>query len=406
MKVAYIMPHSYEYLFPEAVRSHLDPNFLDESILTKLDNYENRFCRASLIAGIEPTLYYFSNLTKRAEEFAHRDGYLMKKIPVNLRRGRLGSYGWEYSFSLLKHLSNDSFDLAFVFTYALNSLVWMDMYDLIAFHSKIKQYPLVARHGGGTANCYYRNNYSLPGRKLTKKIGLDFAARVIVGSKNEYRVLKENMKLPESKLIYLQDPVDLARFHPIDRTIACQRLSKDQRKRYVLYVGRLERNKGIQHLTNIFPRLKGLYPNLVLIIVGYGDYKAQLQMRALEVGVRDDVSFEGPVFDDALPHYYNIAEVLVLPSYAEAQPNVLQEALACNLPSVATHVGGIPDVLDDGIGLMVPPTDEDSLFRGIRDVLDGRFSINQEKRTKLLGAWQIDNFARTLKKIYSDIIWT
>ena len=64
------------------------------------------------------------------------------------------------------------------------------------------------------------------------------------------------------------------------------------------------------------------------------------------------------------------ADVVTLPSYMEGCPNVILEALACGRPVVATHVGGIPEIMDDECGLLVPPREPAALAQALASVLD------------------------------------
>jgi glycosyltransferase involved in cell wall biosynthesis len=404
MRVAYVMPHSYEYLFPNEIAKMNSPDEFDTSIMAKSDNCENKYCKASLIVGIEPVFYYLSSTARSAAGFTHRDGYTMKRVPIDLKRRGYGKYGWELSFRLLNELSNDAIDAALVFTYALNPLLPLDMYDLLAIGSKVSGYPMVARHGGDSARCLFLGKRSVPGRALTKKTTLRMAARIVLASRSEYLFLSRDMKLERGKLVFLQDPVDLGRFRAgLSREAACRRLDKDPNRRYVLYVGRLVFPKGIQHLLNVMPRIKKVYKNVSLLIVGYGELEKPLKRLVEQLGLRDEVSFEGLVLHDLLPMYYSLADVFVLPSHDESAPNVLQEAVACNVPCVSTTVGGIPYILRDNLGILVEPGDEGGLFQAIMSVLDGKFKPNQEARKKLLNEWEITNFGQKLRVLWEQV---
>ena len=138
MKIAYVMPHSYEYLYPKEMSKFKSPDELDYKILCNSDDYEHKICKATQITDMEPYFYYFSSCTKNSREFIHKYGYKMKKVPVDLKKGKYGNYGWEFSYTILKELSRNDFDLIFVFTYVLNMLLPIDMYDIIAIYCKKK----------------------------------------------------------------------------------------------------------------------------------------------------------------------------------------------------------------------------------------------------------------------------
>jgi glycosyltransferase involved in cell wall biosynthesis len=404
MKVAYVEPHCFEHLFPEEA-CRLSPEQFDRSILAQLDHISNRYCHASLSVGIDTTLYFLSSFVNRTVQFSHRDGYRIKKVPVDLTRGRLGTYGWDYSFSLINELSRDQPDLILIFSYAVNPAVLLDMYDIMAVWSRMKGIPLVARHGGGTAKCWFRGKRSIPGRIFTKKMALKIAARIIVPSRLEYAALKDDLNIDATKLVYLPNSVDLTKFNSeLPRDKACNLLHKDPHKKYVLFVGRLQPHKGPQHLIAVLPSLKEINPNITLLLVGSADFRGDLQARTVRLGVQKDVHFEGFVFHDKLFLYYRIADVFVLPSQREGTPSVLQEAVSCGVPCVASNVGGNQDILSEGVGILVPAQDEDALLCGIRRVLEGDFRLDETRRAKLLEMWDQGTFPSRLKKIFEDIL--
>lgn len=242
---------------------------------------------------------------------------------------------------LVKQLTTDAPDLTFAFHYALNALYPLDMYDILALYCKKNKYPLIARHGGNSAQClvlngrYTMNNPTLKayfyGRQLIKKSTLNMADKIIVASQREFLILRDYLKIERGKLVLLKDPVDFNNFYEIPREIAAKKLDKDPTKKYVLFVGRMDRGKGIQHIISVLPELIKIYPNIVFLIVGTGPFENEIRRLVREKKLQDNVCIEGLVFHDSLKFYYNIADVFVLPSYGEGTPVVIQEALACNI---------------------------------------------------------------------------
>ena len=403
MKIAYVMPHSYEYLYPREMSEFNSPNDLDYKILCNSGDCEHKICKATQLAGMEPIFYYFSNCTKNKMDFIHKYGHKMKKIPVNLKKGRYGNYGWEFSYTLLKELSKDDLDLVFIFSYVVNCLLPLDMYDILALYCKKNKYPLIARHGGGSAKCLIKG-HPLFYRQWIKKLTLNMADKIVVPSQREFSVLKDDLKIKEDRLVFLKDPVDFANFYEMPKEVAASNLNKDPTKKYIIFVGRIDKGKGIHHIINILPKLIKNHPDIVFLIVGYGPFENDLRRLVTDKNLQDYVSFEGLVFHDSMKFYYNIADVFCLPSYSEGTPNVLQEAVTCNTPSVGTNVGGNPDMLSDNVGLIIQPKDDTKLFESIKRILDGKFEINQEKRKRLLNEWSMENIGQRLKEIYEDVL--
>ena len=143
----------------------------------------------------------------------------------------------------------------------------------------------------------------------------------------------------------------------------------------VLFVGRLVERKGVAHLIEAIARLGSLGPRLE--IVGEGPERPGLEALAERLGVADRVVFRGKIPPDELQASYARAAVCVLPSVLDARGDteglgvVLLEAMNHATPVIASRVGGIPDVVEDGVsGLLVPPGDAAALAAAVRRLRD------------------------------------
>jgi len=139
----------------------------------------------------------------------------------------------------------------------------------------------------------------------------------------------------------------------------------------ILFVGRLEKRKGVKYLLGAYQQVKREIGNLRLIIVGPGTilrrkYERQVRRTGLE-----DVVFVGHVSYDELPRYYKAADVFCAPATGrESFGIVLLEAMALGKPIVATNIEGYSNVLTDGAeGLLVPPEDEERLAQALITLL-------------------------------------
>jgi glycosyltransferase involved in cell wall biosynthesis len=133
-------------------------------------------------------------------------------------------------------------------------------------------------------------------------------------------------------------------------------------------VARLEHEKGHRTLLEAWPRVLAQVPDAYLLVVGEGHLRADLEQLAADLGIADRVVFVGR--RDDIPAVTAALDVAVLPSYREAQGIVVLEAMALSRPIVATRVGGIPEMIEDGVsGLLVPPHDAPALAAAIARLL-------------------------------------
>jgi glycosyltransferase involved in cell wall biosynthesis len=129
-------------------------------------------------------------------------------------------------------------------------------------------------------------------------------------------------------------------------------------------VARLEAEKGHRTLVDGWPVVLESHPDARLLIVGEGSERNSLEAQAASLGISDRVVFTGRRED--VPAVTAALDVAVLPSYREAQGLSVLEAMALSRPVVASNVGGIPEMIEDGVsGLLVPPGDCDALAGAI-----------------------------------------
>jgi glycosyltransferase involved in cell wall biosynthesis len=152
---------------------------------------------------------------------------------------------------------------------------------------------------------------------------------------------------------------------------ALQRLAHDRSAIVIGYVGRLARDKGIDHLWDAWTALRELYPRVHLLLVGSWEAEAKVSAECRN-GLESDprVHILGHV-EDVVP-YYRLMSFCVFPSFgSEGFPNAPMEAAAMHLPVIATRVVGSIDAVEDGVtGVLVPPRDTRALLEAIRAYLD------------------------------------
>jgi glycosyltransferase involved in cell wall biosynthesis len=186
----------------------------------------------------------------------------------------------------------------------------------------------------------------------------------------------------------------------------------------VLFVGRLTPHKGVDQL------LQALPAGAFLRIVGSTGHDPRLPereypelLKALAAG--QDVEFAGPVADAELPRLYRAARVLVLPSVevtcygrriaiSELLGLAVLEAMASGTPVIASHLGGLPEIVEDGVtGFLVPPGDRSALRDRLGQVLadDGLArTLGEQARARVLERYTWDRVAERCLATYQELI--
>src|SRR5438094_5494528 len=146
-----------------------------------------------------------------------------------------------------------------------------------------------------------------------------------------------------------------------------------ENRKVILFVGRIVREKGIFTLLEALDELRNRGKNVSLVFVGEGPLKEDLAKEILWRKLSDRVKLAGFVGEKKLVSLYNSSDAFVLPSHYEPFGMVALEAMASRIPVVVSDVGGLSEIIEDGItGVKVPASDPRALAEGILRVLDNR----------------------------------
>lgn len=210
-----------------------------------------------------------------------------------------------------------------------------------------------AEHGRDAADPHGLN----PKHNLLRRLLSPLIDRIVPVSHDLDRWLHEVVRIPAAKTLMINNGVDTARFY---RAPASTASPWPAGAIVIGTVARIQDIKNHRGLVEAFVALRAaqpaLAPRLRLSIVGDGPLMAQLKAQVAAAGLQDVVWLPGARADIAeLLHSFTI---FALPSLAEGTPVSLLEAMACALPVVASNVGGIPEVVSDGVqGALVPVAD-------------------------------------------------
>jgi glycosyltransferase involved in cell wall biosynthesis len=212
------------------------------------------------------------------------------------------------------------------------------------------------------------------------------AARVVAVS----RALGEQaaaLGVARDRIDIVTNGVDGELFHPRDRAASRAALGRaGDTRRWILFVGRVEADKGMLELAPAFTRVAAENPEAALIVIGDGKARAAMEDQLRPLG--DRVVFTGPRPFAEIPIWMGACDLLTLPSHHEGTPNVVLEALASGRRVVATRVGGIPDVVfRPELGALVPVGDAEALARALGEVLAAPYDGAAVAAVGARGGW-------------------
>jgi glycosyltransferase involved in cell wall biosynthesis len=175
----------------------------------------------------------------------------------------------------------------------------------------------------------------------------------------------------------------------------------------VLYAGMLTPLKGVHHLINAFDLIAEDFPSAQLVIVGKignKSYAADLREQISKCGLNDRVRFLGPQPQSQLAGLMAKASVLVLASTSEGFGRVIIEAMATGTPAIGSRVGGIPELIEDGVrGFLVPPGDENALAEKLRWILgnpEKASEMGTSGRAFVARFFSTENYLKGYKQIF------
>lgn len=231
--------------------------------------------------------------------------------------------------------------------------------------SRVLRLPAVLFAHGSDLNRYARQ--SGLARRLARW-SLARAVRTFSVSRELSRILEDEQGVEPDRITHR--PMGVAEdFSPGDRECERRALGLGPGPE-LLFVGDLTGDKGIRELLEALDELARRGLAVRLQVAGEGPLARELEQRAARPGDVPRVRRLGSLPASELARWYRGVDLLVLPSRAEGTPLVVMEALSSGLPVVASRVGGIPDLVDDGrTGLLVPPGDSRALARALEEVL-------------------------------------
>lgn len=243
-----------------------------------------------------------------------------------------------------------------------------------------------------------------PGPPPIKDKELIQQADVIVTNGESINEVRKNFR---KDAICVLPGVDHNLFKPIKNNIKEKYMISDNEK-LLLFIARLVPLKNLLFLIRTLAEVVKERENVKLLIVGEGPLEKQTQAWVKKLKVEEHVIFAGRVQNEQLPQYYSAADIFVMSSTYENFPNAILEAMSCELPVVATKVGGIPMQIKEGVnGFLVESGNVEQFKKKLIFLLDNEFlakEIGERNRQEVKEKYSWLESAKKLKAIYDSLL--
>jgi len=255
--------------------------------------------------------------------------------------------------------------------------------DIIHFHAGAGGIFFIKKLKSKTIVTTHTNNYMFQYRRLGKfskrllspleKCTYQIADRILSVSSYVKKNLIRDYQIPRFRIRVVPNGVNAGTFYPISNDF--------HNMKYILYVGRFDKRKGLEFLIEAVERLITAHPAIRLIVVGKGAYIKEIKTYIQNKDVRHHIVFLGWKDSQALNQLYNKATVYVMPSVVEGVGMTLLEAMACGCPVIATDSGGAVDIIQHNYnGLLVSYGDTAQLAASIDCLMTDKARRNRLKQ--------------------------
>lgn len=248
----------------------------------------------------------------------------------------------------------------------------------------------------------YRKRHLLIERKLSR-----FTDKIICCSKAVEDFVKNFEKITDNKTIVIYNGVDVERFSPKKKTASMRAESEMNKEAPVIgTVSSLTPHKGHEHLIDAASLVLETLPSAQFLIIGDGPLRQKLENQAKNRNIHHDVIFTGIRKD--IPEMLSLMDVFVLPSLSrEGLGIAIIEAMAAEKPVVATDIGGIPEVVNDGeTGFLVPPGDPEALAGAIIELLQNPHkakTMGEKGRARVKKKFTTKKMLSEIENVYQSL---
>jgi glycosyltransferase involved in cell wall biosynthesis len=268
------------------------------------------------------------------------------------------------------------------------------------FFSKKKKIPLIVTYHGDWDSSYgtylrrlfvYLSNIFITDRVLKQ-------ADVIISPSKSYIDQSKFLKKYREKIVVIPNGVELKEFDIMASKAECRkRMGFPENGKIILFFGFLSHYKGPDVLLDAYSKIRAEHPDTLLVFAGKGILMEKLKTTVKILHLEEHVKFLGYVDNSLKPVCYKACDIFCLPStmMTECYPLSILESMAAGVPVVASEIGGIPDIIQEGItGMLVNPNDSEDLQKKLIFLLQNEMYLENLK----------DNAMREIEKYSWDII--
>ncbi|MFW5888114.1 MAG: glycosyltransferase [Patescibacteria group bacterium] len=222
---------------------------------------------------------------------------------------------------------------------------------------------------------------------------------------SEIMVDKKVVKKDKVRTVY--NGIDLEKFYPDPEKgkKIKERLDIENNYPVLISVGRLAEAKGFGYLLESVKELKKEYNDIVLIILGEGEKRQELESKIKDLNLENNIFLSGNKSN--VVDYLNSADIFVSSSLWEGLPTAILEAMACGLPVVATNVGGTAEIVEDGRqGLLMDSQSPEQITEKVTYLLNNdekKDKFRKEARIKIKNNFTLEEMVKNYEKMYIDL---
>lgn len=256
----------------------------------------------------------------------------------------------------------------------------------------------------------FSHGYTFDNKKMAlynkiESFVLRYPDRVVAVSQSMKDLLIKK-KVPEDKIVVIENAIE-SKPHPPEMSAnqLKSKLGLSTSDFVIGVIGRLNPEKGHEVFLEALRNVVKIHPDVRVLILGKGQEEKKLKNYCDTCGLNNNVMFLG--YRPDVWNYYQLMDLMVIPSHSEGLPNVLLEAMANGVPVVSTAVGGIPGIIGRNNGVLIPPGNPAVMAERILDLMENpekRKTLSENGKKKVLSDFRPEDRAKKIVDLYNALL--